>query len=187
MEQRKFIEFLALAEKLKCNTRHSFTTSGRKESVAEHSWRLALMAMLCAEEYPHLDMNKVIRMCIVHDLGEAVTGDIPSFYKTKDHEAEDSRAIETLLEGLPSPQKEEFATLFAEMDARETEEAKLWKALDNLEAVISHNEAALSTWIPLEYTENLVYGEANCAFSPWTKELREMLKQDSIEKIEREQ
>ena len=72
-------------------------------------------------------------------------------------------------------------------DARETEEAKLWKALDNLEAVISHNEAALATWIPLEYTENLVYGEANCAFSPWTKELREMLKQDSIEKIEREQ
>ena len=61
MEQRKFVEFLALAEKLKCNTRHSFTTSGRKESVAEHSWRLALMAMLCAEEYPHLDMNKVLK------------------------------------------------------------------------------------------------------------------------------
>ena len=116
MEQRKFVEFLALAEKLKCNTRHSFTTSGRKESVAEHSWRLALMAMLCAEEYPHLDMNKVIRMCIVHDLGEAVTGDVPSFYKTKDHEAEESRAIETLLEGLPAPQKEEFAALFAEME-----------------------------------------------------------------------
>ncbi|MBR6553983.1 MAG: HD domain-containing protein, partial [Clostridia bacterium] len=47
MEQRKFLEFLTVAEKLKCNTRHSFTTSGRKESVAEHSWRLALMAMLC--------------------------------------------------------------------------------------------------------------------------------------------
>ena len=186
MEQRKFLEFLTIAEKLKCNTRHSFTTSGRKESVAEHSWRLALMAMLCRDEFPHLDMNKVIKMCLIHDLGEAVTGDVPSFYKTADHEAEESRAIDTLLASLPSPHREEFTSLFAEMEARETEEAKLWKALDNIEAVISHNEAALSTWIPLEYTENLVYGEANCAFSPWTAALREMLKQDSIEKMEKE-
>ena len=187
MEQLKFLEFLTVAEKLKCNTRHSFTTSGRKESVAEHSWRLALMAMLCRDEFPHLDMDKVIKMCLIHDLGEAVTGDVPAFYKTEAHRRTEDKAVETLLAGLPAPHREEFAALFAEMEARETEEAKLWKALDNLEAVISHNEAALSTWIPLEYTENLVYGESNCAFSPWTAALREMLKQDSIEKIEREQ
>jgi putative hydrolase of HD superfamily len=132
-------------------------------------------------------MDKVIKMCLIHDLGEAVTGDVPAFYKTEAHRRTEDKAVETLLAGLPAPHREEFAALFAEMEARETEEAKLWKALDNLEAVISHNEAALSTWIPLEYTENLVYGESNCAFSPWTAALREMLKQDSIEKIEREQ
>ena len=58
MQQRKYIDFLNLIEKLKCNTRHSWTSSGRQESVAEHSWRLAVMAMLCADEYPDLDINK---------------------------------------------------------------------------------------------------------------------------------
>ena len=187
MDQRTFVTFLGVAEKLKCNTRHSYTTTGRKESVAEHSWRLALMAMLCADEYPHLDMNKVIKMCLIHDLGEAVTGDVPAFYKTDGHRAEEDKAVESLLASLPSPHREEFAALFGEMDAMETEEAKLYKALDNLEAVIAHNEADLSTWIPLEYTENLVYGEKNCAFSPWTAELRRLLKEDSLQKIERGQ
>jgi ABC-type sulfate/molybdate transport systems ATPase subunit len=60
-----------VAEKLKCNTRHCYTSSGRHESVAEHSWRIALMAMLLTEEFPEADMNKVIRMCLIHDLGEA--------------------------------------------------------------------------------------------------------------------
>lgn len=69
MDPRKYIEFLNTVEKLKCNTRHSWTSSGRRESVAEHTWRLSLMALLCADEYPHLDINKVIKMCIIHDLG----------------------------------------------------------------------------------------------------------------------
>ena len=46
MIQNEFLSILSVAEKLKCNTRHSDTSSGRRESVAEHSWRLALMAML---------------------------------------------------------------------------------------------------------------------------------------------
>ena len=76
MQPKELIEFLGVVEKLKCNTRHSWTSSGRRESVAEHSWRLSLLAMLCADEYPDLDMNKVVRMCIIHDLGEAITGDV---------------------------------------------------------------------------------------------------------------
>ena len=119
MKPRELIQFLAVAEKLKCNTRHSYTTTGRKESVAEHSWRLALMAMLCADEYPHLDMDKVIKMCIIHDLGEAVTGDVPAFCKTDGHRAEETAAIESLLPTLPSPHKEEFGALFAEMEAKD--------------------------------------------------------------------
>ena len=66
MKPREYIEFLGKIEKLKCNTRHSWTSSGRRESVAEHSWRLSVMAMLCADEYPELDINKVIRMCLIH-------------------------------------------------------------------------------------------------------------------------
>ena len=64
-----------------------------------------------------------------------------------------------------------------------TDEAKLFKALDNLEAIISHNEADISTWIEREYEDNLTYGQKNCEWSEWTKQLREELRQDSIKKI----
>ena len=80
MEDRTLLDFLARAEKLKCNTRHSWTSSDRHESVAEHSWRISLMAMLLTKEFPEADMDKVIRMCLIHDLGEAFTGDIPTCF-----------------------------------------------------------------------------------------------------------
>lgn len=69
MNCRQYIDFLNAIEKLKCNTRHSWTSNGRQESVAEHSWRLAIMAMLCADEYPALNIDKVIKMCLIHDFG----------------------------------------------------------------------------------------------------------------------
>ena len=186
MKPEEYISFLSVIEKLKCNTRHSWTSSGRAESVAEHSWRLAIMALLCADEFPKLDINKVIKMCLIHDFGEALTGDVPSFWKTDEHEEEERRAIESLLGRLPEQLRSELGALFAEMEAKETQEAKLYKALDNMEAVVSHNEAPISTWIPREYEENLIYGEENAAFSAWTKKLREVLKDDSLRKIERE-
>ena len=184
MNHRTYIDFLNKIEKLKCNTRHSWTSSGRQESVAEHSWRLAVMAMLCADEYPDLDMNKVIKMCLIHDFGEAITGDIPAFLKTAQNESEEDRAVEKLLSELPTNFRHELQALFDEMNARETQEAKLFKSLDNLEALISHNEADLSTWLPREYEENLTYGQKNCEWSEWTKELRGEIKTESIKKIE---
>ncbi len=183
MKQRDLISFLNKIEKLKCNTRHSWTSSGRQESVAEHSWRLAVMAMLCADEYPSLDIDKVVKMCLIHDLGEAVTGDIPSFYKTEQNEKEEQSALASLISTLPECYEKEFTELFSEMNARETDEARLFKALDNLEALVSHNEADISTWLPLEYTENLVYGQKNSEWSEWTKELKEEIKRDSLEKM----
>ena len=184
MTPRDYINFLNKIEKLKCNTRHSWTSSGRRESVAEHSWRLSVMAMLCADEYPEIDINKVIKMCLIHDFGEAVTGDIPAFVKTETDEAEEEKALQNILSMLPDDYKNELTELFSEMNELKTDEAKLFKALDNLEAVISHNEADISTWLPREYEENLTYGEQNCEWSQWTKMLREELKKDSEMKIE---
>ena len=142
------------------------------------------MALLCADEYPDLDINKVIKMCLIHDFGEAVTGDIPAFLKTEADEAKEEKALCELLEELPEPIRNELSELFCEMNALQTKEAKLFKALDNLEAIISHNEADISTWLPREYEENLTYGEQNCKWSQWTKALREELKRDSERKIE---
>lgn len=186
MDPKQTIEFLGVIEKLKCNVRHSWTSNGRRESVAEHSWRLAIMALLAADEYPSLDMQRVLKMCLLHDLGEAVTGDVPSFYKTAADEDAEKQAVRALLATLPKELCREWSELFDEMDALQTQEARLFKALDNMEAVVSHNEAPLSTWLPLEREENLVYGESAAAFSDWTRRLRAILKEDSLRKLQGE-
>lgn len=182
MEIRAFLDFLHIAEKLKCNTRHSYTSSGRQESVAEHSWRLALMAYLVKDEFPDTDMDRVIRMCLFHDMGEAVTGDIPAFVKTaRDGQVEDA-AVRQLLERLPEPYRQETGELFAEMQEQKTTEAKLYKALDKLEALIQHNEADLSTWLPLEYDLQMTYGTKECGFSEYIRALRDTVREDSRKK-----
>lgn len=175
MQIEKVLEFLHVAEKLKCNTRHSWTSSGRHESVAEHTFRMMVFAWLIRDEFPQLDMDKVMEMCLFHDFGEAVTGDIPAFEKTDADEQTEAEAIKGLLATLPEKQEAELTALFAEMDALETPEAKLYKALDKLEVLIQHDEADLSTWIPLEYELQLVYGKENTDAFPYTRELREVV------------
>lgn len=180
---RTYLNFLHIAEKLKCNTRHSYTSSGRRESVAEHSWRLALMAYLIRDEFPGINMDKVICMCLLHDMGEAVTGDIPCFEKTDRDEATENNAVKRLLAELPGACRQETEQLFAEMEELQTKEARLYKALDKLEALIQHNEADISTWIPLEYDLQMTYGTKECAFSEYLKKLRDVVREDSEDKI----
>ena len=122
MRPGELIDILAVAEKLKCVTRHCDTSSGRRESVAEHSWRIALMAMLLAPEFPEADMGKVTKMCLIHDLGEAFTGDIPTFEKTSAHEQEEEDRLNAWVQTLPAAQREELSALYAEMEKRETPE-----------------------------------------------------------------
>ena len=186
MEPARLLELLSVAEKLKCNTRHSDTSSGRRESVAEHSYRIALMAMLLEDEFKDTDINKVIKMCLIHDLGEAFTGDIPTFDKTdKDVEIEDN-AFNRWVESFPEYQKREFQSLLKEMNELKTKEAKLYKALDKTEAVIQHNEADIASWLPLEYDLQLTHGEKEVEFSPYMKSLKELNNKITLEKIEAE-
>ncbi|NCC17242.1 MAG: HD domain-containing protein [Clostridia bacterium] len=158
MTEKEFFDFIHTAENLKNNTRHSVTSTGRPESVAEHSWRVSLMALLLEDEIADADFNKIIRMCILHDLGEAITGDIPSFLKTEADSAYEDKVVFRFMDTLPQPQRDKCKALFEEMLALETKEAKIYKALDKLEAVIQHNEAPLSSWLPLEYELNQTYG-----------------------------
>lgn len=183
MEPKELLNFLHIAERLKCNTRHSCTSSRRPESVAEHSWRLALMAFLMKDQIPGVDMDKVVKMCLIHDLGEAVTGDIPAFEKTDAHRRTEAGAVDTLAAALPQPISGEFSALFAEMEAMEAPEARVLKALDRMEAVLQHNEAPLDTWIPLEYELNRTYGTENAAPFPFLKALRELMRLDTEEKL----
>lgn len=183
MEAKELLRVLHTAERLKDETRHCYTSGGRHESVAEHSWRLALTALFLRDEFPTLDMDRVIRMCLIHDLGECFTGDIPSFLKSGGDEERERSALETWVASLPAPYSVELKTLYAEMDALETDEARLYKALDKLEAVIQHNESDIATWLPREYELNLTYADENVAFSDYLKRLREEVRRETRDKI----
>lgn len=183
MEPRQFLTIMEQAEKLKCNTRHSWTSTGRQESVAEHSWRLSFMAMLMRDEFPAADIDKVIRMCIIHDLGEAITGDIPAFEKTASDSKAEEENLARWLSAFPMPCREELAELYQEMGQQKTVEARLYKALDRLEAVMQHNMAELSTWLPLEYELQFSYGADQVGFSEYLKRLKAEIDRDTAEKI----
>ena len=133
MKPEELLSVLHTANRLKDTTRHCWTPGNRHESVAEHSWRLALTAFFLRDEFPDTDMDKVIKMCLIHDLGECFTGDIPSFLKTDADTAKEDALLIQWVETLPQPYRTEMAALYAEMDALETPEAKLYKALDKLE------------------------------------------------------
>lgn len=184
MQPRTLLDTLNITERLKDATRHCYTSGGRHESVAEHSWRAALMAFFLRDEFPQADMDKVIRMCLIHDLGEAFTGDIPTFDKTKADEDREERLLYAWVESLPEPYVGEMRVLYEEMAERKTLEAKIYKAIDGLEAVLQHNESDLSTWIPHEFELNQTYASDKVAFSLYLTELRQVLKEDTIRKIE---
>ena len=186
MEPRELLDILHVAERLKDTPRHCTTSRRRRESVAEHSWRGSLMAFLLRSEFPQADMDKVIRMCLIHDLGECFTGDIPTFLKT----AEDNEIEESLLGrwigSLPEGPAGEMQALLAEMEAQQTLEAQIYKALDKLEAVIQHNESPIDTWADNEYELNKTYAFDTVAFSDWLTRLRKEILKDTLVKIEEE-
>ena len=182
----QFISFLGRVEKLKSVPRHCVTSDGVTENVAAHSWRTALMAYLLKDELADVDIDKIIRMCLIHDLGEAVTGDIPTFEKTAAHEATEAQAVEAWLHALPADVGPRLTALLAEYEAQETQEARLVKALDKMEALIQHNESPIETWLPLEYQLNLTYGQAQTDGDPYLKGLRAAINAVTREKIARE-
>ena len=184
MEEETLLQFLDLAEKLKCHTRHSWTSSGRQESVAEHVYRLLVFAWLVREEFPDYDMNRVMELALFHDMGEALTGDIPAFEKDKEDEKKEEQAQEKIAGMLPEPYRERLADIFREVEKKETKESRLLAALDKLEALIQHNEADLSTWQPLEYDLQLTYGQEQTKSIPYMKKLRKRVYEDSVKKME---
>lgn len=149
------LQFIHVAEQLKKEMRHSWLSNGRQESVAEHTWRLTVMAM-ALEPYlkQPLRMEKLLKMLIIHDLVEVYAGDIPAFEQSKRKEqkhANEQRAIERLQQLLGGVAGQELYDLWQEFETRETYEAKVANAIDKLEVQIQHNEASLDTWLPIEH------------------------------------
>jgi putative hydrolase of HD superfamily len=161
------IDFYMLAERLKRELRHSWLSDGRRESVAEHSWSMSLLALLAHRHLERpVEIERVLKMIIVHDLVEALAGDVP-FFETSERKlgkaARERDAIAEIRLRLQGAVGEEIFELWHEFEAKLTPEARFAAALDNLEVQMQHNLASLETWEPIEY--DLVYTkmDALCA------------------------
>lgn len=155
---QSILQVLQLAERLKFELRHSFTSIGRQESVAEHTWRMALMAVLIEPLLKQkVNASRLLKMIILHDLVEAEARDIsaldvlrnPSLRLEK--EKRERQAIENLRNALKDTNGQEIYELFYEFEAKETYEAMVANALDKLEVQLQHNHADFSTWEAIEY------------------------------------
>lgn len=186
MNANELLSILHTAEKLKDTPRHCTTSERRTESVAEHSWRTAFMAFLLQNDFPELNINRVISMCLIHDLGECFTGDIPTFSKTNsDREIEDD-ILSQWVNSLPAEFSDKMNSLYKEMNAQQTAESKLFKAIDKLEALIQHNESPLDTWSENELELNKSYAFDTVEFSEKLTELRKEILNETLAKIKNE-
>jgi putative hydrolase of HD superfamily len=178
------LEFLRATEALKTTTRSAFTSAGERESVAEHSWRLCLMAMLVAPTMHDIDFGRLIKICIVHDLGEAIGGDIPAPEQARraahgegsKAEAE-RRDLMQLVAPLPLERRDEIVALWDEYEAAQTPEARLAKALDKLETILQHTQGRNPP--DFDYRFNLGYGRAQTAAPAIVAALRAVLDRET--------
>jgi putative hydrolase of HD superfamily len=174
------LDFLRAAEALKATVRSGWTSAGERESVAEHSWRLCLMAMLLHRAVPGVDFARLVRICIVHDLGEAIGGDVPAPEQARRgvSKADDERRdLLRLLEPLPPALRDEIVALWDEYEAARTPEARLAKGLDKLETILQHVQGANPP--DFDYRFNLGYGRRYTADEPVHAALRATLDEET--------
>lgn len=147
------VSFFTLTERLKNELRHSWLSSGRRESVAEHSWRMALMVLTLAPVLEQsVDVQRCLMMAIVHDLAEVVTGDVPVHAPRNEvarHQAEVA-AMNQLFGMLPDDLTTDMRAAWEEYEERQSYEALFVRALDKLEVQLQHVEAPIETWEPHE-------------------------------------
>lgn len=176
------LEFLRAAEQLKRTFRSSWTSAGQPESVAQHTWRLCLMAMLFAPSYANVDFAKLVKICIIHDLGEAIGGDIPAVDQLPgtNKAVQERKDLQLLLQPLPMRLQQEITALWDEYEAAATPEAKLAKALDKLETIMQHNQGQNPA--DFDYRFNLEYGKRYTAGDPLIESIRAVLDRETAQR-----
>ncbi len=170
----KQIKFIRQTQDLKSVLREAWTSTGKRESTAEHSWSLALLAGILAPSFD-MDLSKTLMMCLIHDLGELFIGDIPAIAVSdeKEKHAAEERDMKKILSLLPEAQEKELFQLWQEYNENSTPEAKLVKALDKAETILQHNHGANPP--DFDYDFNLSYGKSYFTGHPLLEELRRIL------------
>ena len=174
------LEFLRAAEALKTAERSAHTSAGSRESVAEHSWRVGLLALVLAPSVPEVDVGRLLKLCVVHDLGEAIGGDVPAPEQARratageaGKSAAERADLLALVAPLPAPIADEIVALWDEYEAARTPEARLAKGLDKLETILQHNQGLNPPGF--DYRFNLGYGRAHPAGPAVVAALRALL------------
>lgn len=169
------IEFLQSASALKGTLRTGRTASGRRESSADHSWRLCLLAMLLADDLEGVDLVRLLQLCVVHDLAEAIAGDVPAPRQAagdgrKERERE---ALRQLCAPLPKELRQRIEALCAEYEAGCSPESLIAKGLDKIETMLQHLVGANPPGF--DYGFNLTYGRQVTDRHPVLRQLRSSL------------
>jgi len=187
------LDFLRASERLKATHRSAYTSEGQQESVAEHTWRLCLMALVLASESPGVDFARLVKICLVHDLGEAVGGDVPAPEQARRRAAgvatgkgyAERRDLLVLLGPLPPAIRDDIASLWDEYEAATTPEARLAKALDKLETIMQHAQGKNPP--AFDYRFNLSYGRAHTEEPPLIAAVRAILDADTERRAQEEE
>ncbi|MBI3535798.1 MAG: HD domain-containing protein [Deltaproteobacteria bacterium] len=186
---RNLLDFLHAAEKLKCIIRHGWTSTGRPESVADHSWRVALMVIFCSRCLDkNINLEKTLKMALIHDIAEIIAGDIPYFLAREGSDAKkikikkEQEAMKKIRLMLDKVFGDEIFSLWEEYEAKRSYEARVVKSIDKIEAQIQQNEANLSTWLECEKTDATEgYINQFCNFDSFLKELGRIVVSESEE------
>lgn len=177
------LEFLRQAERLKDVLRSARSSGGRQESTAEHTWRLCLMAMMLEEGLTGLDFARILKLCVIHDLGEAIHGDVPAIDQTpgSDKGAQERQDLLALASPLDAPARAQLLALWDDYENAASPEARAVKAMDKLETLLQHNQGANEP--DFDYAFNLDYGRKYTDALPLFRELRQLVDADTQARI----
>ena len=186
----KIFDLLKIAEKLKSTLRYNKTTSGRQESSAEHSWRLALMIFMLADELNlEIDVSRAVKIALVHDLAEALTGDIDAILiaegkvTKEEKEIQEAVAVDKIQQILPESIGKEVADLQNEYNENKTREAKFVKALDKIETLTQLAESGYKIYDKPEFIAN--YANKAVGQFPELKDTLKIVKSKLKEEFEK--
>jgi len=173
------LDFLAETGRLKDTLRSGYTAQGRQESTAEHTWRLCLWVMLFEGELGGIDITRLLKICIVHDLGEAISGDIPAPNQNPeiDKSKQERADLVSLLNPLQQDLQQEILEYWDEYEAAQTPEAKFAKGFDKLETIMQHNGGKNPS--DFDYEFSLGYGTSHTSTHPLLKQIRQVLDQQT--------
>lgn len=150
------LAFLEEADRLKSILRASkLIDNSRRENSAEHSWHIMLYALVLADQAgPDVDIARVLRMLLIHDIVEIDAGDAP-IHGTVDHAlmaAKEAAAADRLFGLLPEDQAREFRALWDEFEAAESADARFAKAIDRVQTPVANLANGGGTWTEYSVT-----------------------------------